>query len=243
MIMERVKGMTLNEARTSIYGSANGAMNILNACKISYAVLHTLARLHEKAQVVHGDIHTGNIMFDPSIGKIQLIDFGRAFRRTRMPEKPIYRHGANSEYMNSLWQIEGYDWAARDDVIKTIQMLAHLMHPFSYHLREKEMEKRGVAVLCKWKKDGDWFRTDAFDPVEATSFSSEVKEAIRDSLANILRIGRSLEINQRIPYQSILDELAHCADLVRSALEINATTTFAPIGDNNTTTTTTTTIA
>ena len=236
MIMERAKGVTLHQLRASKYGSPRGVMNIPNALTITYNVINTLARLHETAGIVHGDIHTGNIVIDVVGNKLQLIDFGRAFRRTRQPEEPIYSRGAHHEFMNSLWQIEGYDWAARDDIIKKIQMLAHLMHPYCYQSMEHDIEMEGVDALCKWKREGDWFGSHSYDPLGSLSASAEMKQDIRDSLENMLTIGRSLGINQRIPYEALMSEVQLCAYLVRIAASVTSVSTTPGPTDHMTTT-------
>ena len=227
MIMERVKGMTLHEVRTSAYGSPSGAMSLISSFRIVIAVLSSLAKLHNQAKVVHGDIHTGNIVYDETNKKIIFIDFGRAFRKTEAPEYQIYKLGVHREYMHSLWQIEGFAWAARDDIIKTIHMLAFLMHPFQYADMEFGIQLRGLYTLHEWKQRGDWFRYRAFDPIEAlTTTVSQPSQvlidsqiSIRESLSKILRIARSLQINQQIPYGLLLEELRKCVEAASRAQE------------------------
>jgi len=230
VIMERVNGKTLEELRTSSYGNSNGAMSLHNAAQITKKLVQILRVLHEDKKVVHGDIHTSNVMFvEDWPPRLLLVDFGRAFRlRTNLSESPgLERHQWN-QIMNTQWQIDGYEWAARDDLNKAIQLFAHLMNPREYHTLESKLEARGVPTMRVWKESADWFVTIFHDPVEVlVDVSASSKFEIKRVLRRILETVRNLRINGPLPYYSLIKDLGMIADLSISktdTAQTNATT-------------------
>ena len=227
MISTRSNATTLHVLRTSpFYGNRSGAMNLHNAVRIGLGLIHTLARLHVEAKIVHGDIHTSNVLLDMDAGTLVLLDFGRAFRNIQThPDTPMRARGDWFDYMNTQWQIDGFAWAARDDLNKAIQLIAHLMNPFTYHDLEKRFEKQGYTALKLWKERSDWFVTGLHDPIDTLGVPAVNKEAIHRSLENILRIVRRLPINGPLPYQALATELSACIELSKSRGSFASTTT------------------
>ena len=83
--------------------------------------------------------------------------------------------------MNTRWPIDGYEWAARDDLIEAIQLFAHLMNPREYHTIERQIERQGIEAIRIWKERADWFVTDPYDPVEALGASASAKKEIKQA--------------------------------------------------------------
>ncbi len=184
--------------------------------------------LHEDMKIVHGDIHTSNVMIVKSSSSIRLylVDFGRAFRlRTDLSEISKVQRCEWNQIMNTQWQIDGYEWAARDDLNKAIQLFAHLMNPREYHFLERQIERQGIPAIRIWKERVDWFVTDHYDPVEAlgASVSASAKEEIKQAFRRIFRTVRNLPINGPLPYASIIEDRTICCDSSN-----NITTTLAP---------------
>jgi len=229
LIMKRVDGITLEALRTyPRYGRRNGAMHLYNAAQLTRELVRYLQVLHKEMKIVHGDIHTSNVMFaqSPSSTRLYLVDFGRAFRlRTDLPEIPKVQRMEWNQIMNTQWQIDGYEWAARDDLNKAIQLFAHLMNSREYHTLERQIEQQGIPAIRVWKERSDWFITDDYDPVEAlgASVSLSAKKEIKQAFRRILRTVRNLPINGPLPYASIIEDLTICCYLSN-----NITTTLAP---------------
>ena len=238
-IMGHVNGQTLFGLRSNPGYAVGGALQLYTATTIGEGLIRTLWGLHSELKIVHGDIHQGNVMLyeDPERGTVKyltLLDFGRAFHQSHyISQYPIRPFGEWRSHMNTQWQIEGYAWAARDDLYKAIQVVAQIMNPYPYYEMELEYESRGSRRLKEWKETANWFVTDIFDPVDllGDTISERNKSLIRISFERILNMVRSMPINGPLPYAELVKELQLCTELSqpRSGLSNSTTTTTTTI--------------
>jgi hypothetical protein len=210
MVMERLLGVSLLHMKRYM------EIDVGTSIDLGIQIIETLRDLHTKSKIVHGDIHLGNIMVeqvDQEYVQARLIDFGRAFRyRQDLSLSPVYRPGAWYHRNCSRWQIEGYTWSARDDIARAIQVIAQLMNPLAEYI-EYELNVVKSFQLLKWKTVGFWFKTDELNPIEAmTHISPEAKKIIKHSLNSLLKLMQGLELNDSIPYQTIIDLLEIAGD-------------------------------
>jgi len=212
MVMERFEGHSLHRLILT------GRRKLSVALVIGIHLMHKLRDLHMTAGVVHGDIHTGNVLIvkDGSAvnGVLKFVDFGCAFPySTDMPTDPENPSGFWYDYLLSSWQMRGFAWSARDDVARAIQIIAQLMHPpDAYYIYEKKIERSGFYNMMRWKESGYWFRIPGFDPVERLeNVGFEERRLIMEHLGHILKLVRSLKINDQIPYDLIIQILEECA--------------------------------
>lgn len=49
----------------------------------SYRMLEEIIKLHNEYEIAHGDYGCSNVLFDPSNGKMQIIDFGKSYDLTK----------------------------------------------------------------------------------------------------------------------------------------------------------------
>ena len=219
-IMEKVRGVDISRFRQVHFREGN--MGLVNAVNVGRELIRQIQELHEVAKIVHGDIYIGNIMIivDPEQDPLnppilQLIDFGRAFPvgNQTLPEFPVQRDYWN-HHMCSHWQISGYEWARRDDVMKAVHATIMLMHPFSFIEFEAGLKHKGFHSLQTWKKTGRMYRTPSHDPVNVLEIPQAAKELIYQKFDSLLRISRGLGINDPIPYAELmrlLDEVSEIA--------------------------------
>jgi serine/threonine protein kinase len=205
MIMERVGGINLYQLKIQ------RKLEMTYIFRIGVNLISKLWKLHTEALVVHGDVHSGNVMLvQQPDGRytIRLVDFGRAFRyRQNITTQRVNKPGFWFHYLLTSWQMRGYAWAARDDIARAIQIIAQLMNPVEeYGNYEKGFEKSGIVTMLVWKEQQDWFSMPNFDPIEnLPGINEETKAKIRDCLDGILHIVRNLGINDPIPYDDIMD--------------------------------------
>jgi hypothetical protein len=230
MIMDRSRGQSLHRFRMDRFASANGAMRFRDAMLVGRSLISLLQRLHEEAEIVHGDIHTPNIMIEQDVVsrsfRLQLIDFGNAFRRSneKLPESPIWPAGHWFHQLWSAWQIAGYAWGPRDDIMRAIQTIAHLMHSNDYFEFERQIARLGYRALQSWKTLGNWFILDReSDPVAALAVPEDNKRRIYEMLEYILRLGRGMQINQRPPYEELIGVMTQCVDLALPSTPVSTT--------------------
>jgi hypothetical protein len=223
ILMKRSLGITLDTFRVAYGGSLpfNVAMNV------GATTVELLQNLHLNASIIHGDIHENNIMVE-CMGNttdylaLTLIDFGRANRVVRYPESTRLRGPVYSHFMHTQWQIDGHYWAPRDDVLKTIHMIARLVYdPEQYVLIEAGYERRGYDAQKQFKTRENvfaptipWDPTARLDIVDDLAIDDTNKERIRENLARILEMVRGLNsTNQPIPYESIRQAFLECSEL------------------------------
>jgi hypothetical protein len=231
IVMEKVEGISAKDMRDR--DCPNKICDMFRSLSITYYTLLGLEELHN-AGIVHGDIHWGNIMFeftkdrrivlnydtenDKVIG-LKFVDFGRSSRLGNHPAEPIYPFGEHLHYMFSHWQIAGYAWSARDDVYKTLVMLASLINDFDeFFEHQNSFEKASGSDLFEWKSNGFIFQVPGakYDPFEKLSaiLTQEKISIIRKNLQIVLDLVRSLDdINGPIPYRDIVNPIGECMDL------------------------------
>ena len=233
LIMERVSGMELHHYRSSTSTSVEGALPFESSLIIGYHLISLIQKLHTEGKTVHGDIHSPNVFIaftNRSTGsfELKLIDFGHGFKIPdgKYPEEPVLPDGDHVHHLRTQWQIDGYAWSQRDDVMKAIQTIAHIMHPFSYFDMEQSMSKSGYWELREWKQRGNWFLPyPGFDPLAAIGIPEYAKIHIRKLLEKILTLARSMKINQPIRYDGIKELLSQCVNIIRDPSSVNTTIT------------------
>ena len=220
VIMDRVVGTSLHGFRWAHFGSHDGMVGLRNAAMIGMKLIDILQHLHTVAKIVHGDIHTPNVMIqiDPTTKKteLKLIDFELAFHKsdTRLPTDPVHEPGTFYHRLYSLWQLLGYAWSARDDLLKALQSIAELTQPSSFVEFEKKIQDTSADSLREWKMNGNWFVTELHDPVAAMAdLSDPAKTTLYRNLEEILAIARSIGINDVIPYSELRRRFAELAQL------------------------------
>ena len=120
------------ESFASILRRIPAGLPLVTSVQAGIQTLEHLKTLFDQFQVVHGDIHSGNVLVGPD-GLVSLIDFGRAFFVS--PEPPIITHdfGYWHAHLNTPWQIEGYQDTAHGDVFRTLELMAYLLVGLPYY--------------------------------------------------------------------------------------------------------------
>jgi hypothetical protein len=213
LLVERLEYITLEEFRDTF---DDKVLDIYTAMSVGIGLIQTLERLHAQ-NIVHGDIHSGNVLGKMGnarrVPDLKLIDFGRSFRSIENPDKcPIFPLFTHYSYWYTHWQMEGYCWGKRDDVYKAIQVIAMLMNDKdeSWSFEEDLMNTDAIDLL-DWKKYGFWFivpgsARNSFDKL-GEKVDGHVKFLMRENLEKILSLVRNLQIGDPIPYSQIVDSL------------------------------------
>jgi len=219
MISRKVAGESIHRARRHYEG---GSVDFLTSMHVGIMLISSLEKLHQ-VNIVHGDIHSGNIMVDfvPDSAmndqRIQFIDFGTSFRIERPQSNDrVNSRFANYHHMFTYWTIEGFEISKRDDLNRAVHAIASLMNKNDYLKFETELMHDRDAYM-DWKTRGFWFHTPStgFDPIDVIPrISAETKTRIRSALAQVLDIARSAnDINESLDYYSIIDLFRECATL------------------------------
>jgi serine/threonine protein kinase len=189
--------------------------------RIAISMLSKLQNLHTIARVVHGDIHPGNIMVttnEPG-ARVWIIDYGRSRANFAAQSKsPINKPFAWLSLAMSHWQIEGYEWSARDDVYNFIRTLALIMNGDEYDAFEERLKKTGQQEILHWKRFGAvWFVPPEYataNPVDKLHINENRKTEIKQSLGRILSYVRSLnDVDDVVDYAKLFEEFQLCHNL------------------------------
>ena len=188
VVMERIDGKSLLELQNRPFSEKHTAI-------IGIHMISIIRKLHDATNIVHGDIHAGNWMYQKSMG-LKLIDFGRA--RFVSPQTA---HGLpfGKHQLWSPWEQQGAYSQRRDDVYRAVFILVQCLV--------------GPEFVKKW--------LDSFDESQMIAqklFANlfEINSSI--SLSNfqqwrsVLLLARSCTQDQRPPYEAILGQLRAVRD-------------------------------
>jgi len=121
--------------------------------------------------------------------------------------------------MYTSWQIEGFAWSPRDDVMKALQVIATIMNDWGYQEFENGISKLGIGIHLDYKKSSYIFElaNSSFGPIQSLSVSKETRATIRMHLLHVLNLVRGLtDINARPPYGEIIAAFLECEQLAES---------------------------
>lgn len=149
----------------------HGRLDLMTAASITLAIIKHLRILH-KHDIMHGDIHPGNVALvgATNYNNLRLLDFGMAMNRNylaRMPKSPSW--GILCEPYMSVWELSGGDRSFRDDVYRSVQMMAVLVYGYGYKTNMEKLcgeysQPGDVAAFYALKNAGNFFETEMIVP-------------------------------------------------------------------------------
>ena len=219
MIMERVRGQDLHQFKRRF---SDGMVPFTIAMMVGIAVIEGLEILHNQAQIIHGDIHSGNIilqqlMFLNETAKIKFVDFGRA---SLIGERKSLRN-RNADYWTSelfsQWEIYGYPSAARDDVDRAVSTIGRLINSWAYYDHEDMVRYCGNGAMKQHKVSTKVFWMDGIDnSIDMLRIPSQSKILIKEQLTEIVALVRRMDhVNTTPPYRQLLDLFRRCLDIAK----------------------------
>ena len=210
-------------------------LSLTEAFEIGIRVMRMLERLHTEKEIIHGDIHIGNICYplEGDRDRLYLIDFGLAEFADSETDEPA--RGPFEYFHDALtpWQLLGHGCYRRDDIYKAIYMVAVMINGDEpmYSLA-KGMNAR---QLHAWKVSAAIFETPAVNPLGSIS---DIPESKKEAIRSIFRslIDAVMELNSvRTPidydrYVALMHAvIKNLLDQVPNVHEIHATPPLAAI--------------
>ena len=218
VLMDFVPGRNLYDYKRGFY---NATVPIGNALMVGEELIGMLEKLHLKAKIIHGNIHSHNIMVKESNnGKnvsLTFIDFGRAAVNGPKSAVPVHRAFQASAHIRSPWEILGYTTAARDDVMRAVELIARLMFPLEYADDVFRAAQRGGRDILRWKLGTNFFKYSKYDPLSAfPEMNESQKSDVRFHLNLIAFLVQEMtdDINTVPPYAAIRRALAAAREIV-----------------------------
>ena len=204
----------------------NRVLPFAAAMAIGSSLMGLLENLHTKLRIVHGDIGENSVHYTRLPGGNMVLKFVEFDKATHLvsniaegPGHAIPQH--MTFYTDTQWMIDGYKLAPRDDVMRALNMVLGLLHPYTYFKIEKYHWKAGYESFKNFQMNSDlfnpilpWDTTKRLDPLSTLAVSENNKAGIRDIFANILTMVRGLNsTNSVIPYRELRDSFVACRHL------------------------------
>ena len=217
-----VRFMLMDRGIEDLYSyidSREHSLSSKRAIETLISLLRGIEALHNK-NIVHGDIHAGNILrmaSDDGEVKIAFIDFGYAYvmeekaREPKRPRTPLeYVHS-----LESLWELEGYQSSYRDDVFRALMVGAYMMHGKAFVKHLKDLESDGEEMLV-FKRDANIFEFGSHEVMPEMDLSDDTRDEIRDYLDDILGSIRSVTaVHGRPNYKYMYEKLQSILTLLK----------------------------
>ena len=222
MIVAKSFGRTLHQVRGDpLYALPNGSLGFRNSLTMGIRMLELLERLNNETGLIHGDIHAGNVMVTGASGNktsgfdfsLELIDFGMAAKvaNTTLPNTRIYPVKYWYHRLCTPWQILGFAWGRRDDIMKTLYTIYDLMHPQGKYSRfAQELMNRVDHALIHWKLNDRIYVTRYHDPITALTVSYSAKQQLFSLMDRALFVARTMRLNGPSPYSELIDLFREC---------------------------------
>ncbi len=210
MVMEKGK-YPLRKFLDYLHEKNDEPFRFKQAFKVGRALVENLQVLHNHG-IVHGDIHMGNAVMSKD-NFVRLIDFGAAFFEKERELLPAVQREnmTDTNCLHSHWNYEGYRKSMRDDVYRSMLVVALLANGPELYSQVCKSESPTPLERYHWKRFGFIFDgLDGTDIIERTfpKFTPEKKKLLRDRLENILKAARAPENVWTMPdYGSIIADL------------------------------------
>jgi serine/threonine protein kinase len=187
--------------------------SLADAARIGIELIRKLRRLHLSGNIVHGDLHAGNVVAARDGRGIKLIDFGHA--REAQPAARIYNQSAHMKARHcrvwySPWEYRYEEYYSyRVDVFRAVELVALLSHGPRFH--------QELWNICKDERFDDFVyikeRSNLFD-IYSKGLIFPI--APSDRQEKLMRLTRSLSTAIRAPsspteipaYETLIDILS-----------------------------------
>ena len=202
----QVRYLALERVGPTLYDlTRQGPIPAEFAIQLGYMTVENLQVLHRLGNVIHNDIHWGNVALRPSSAMaagVVLIDFGRSIEMPKTREKPAHvllrRPFSLATAHSSPWEIAGFRPGCRDDVYRALFTTLVLMNGpdfFDHHRRLAEANPPEA------------FHAKADLPVLLSSIDSDKR---RYWLLKAFRVVLNVKTSDAlVDYQKVLEYLHH----------------------------------
>jgi serine/threonine protein kinase len=199
MVMERL-GNTIGQV------VREKKLPLLDALKFTVSLIEVLKTLHDTYRVVHGDVHSLNLIAEDDF-QVKLIDFGRSIFHSEIKRSPTNEPLQSVHYYLSPFELMGFTESFRDDVIRALQTLAFMIHGDAYPDHCDALTPR---KMLEFKQDAFIYELPGQEDVIKTAVGGvKLKRLfVRQSLAIALNRARSVhDPLERPPYEEIISAL------------------------------------
>ena len=219
MVMERAGDCLNKVSHRGMRRAATVGVELMTALRALHAI-----------GIFHGDVHGGNIcQARGHSDKFVLIDFELGGFTDGESDDPIRPPLSWVHASLTPWQLDGRPFARRDDVFKTMEVVAETLFGREFWATPKALVVAEPESLLRWKRTADYFQPLPFTNVpQSGALSERQANALYDQFRRALAFARTLvSVETTIPYEPIIDQFAAVLAKLRAA----ASTTPPPAID------------
>ena len=217
-VRKRIGECLRHDAEPVIPGSER--MSIHRAAAIGVQVIEFVAGMH-RVGIMHGNIHDRNVCYtNAESSKVTLINFGHSQWTEMETDKAQFSGFMDTKFHMTPWQVAGSRPARRDDVYRTLELVAALIvGPDLYKTASVQFladSESSFKSFKKWKSDPEaMLKSSDRDPVDALAFlTMEQKELVRSEFAEAMKTVLALEsVKTPIDYPKIVRHLRNIENL------------------------------
>ena len=201
-----------NDLHTYMIKQPGGRVPIGDALRLGVQLLHLLEKLHEEAGVIHGDIHTGNVVIDNS-NTLQLIDFARSkFVSSTLNDERVREPMEWVDALLSVWETDGYPPGRRDDVFRALLAIIITINGHSFYEYLSSDLTRAHTIKSE---ENMYFSAPQFNPLAELRLPETERKSVEGHLGKSLEISRNVPLRSQTPqYQLIRDQLQAALDII-----------------------------
>jgi hypothetical protein len=204
MVSERI-GLSLHDIREVL---PYKVFSVKTAIGYTLSLVNVLRRLHDEFDIVHGDIHLGNVMLKNE-HEVQLIDFGRSSFGVELDNGIHFVKDYHPHCLLGIHETIGFHHSFRDDLFRALISLALMMHGNFWMEYCGGLNMVPDSVL-NFKRREFIFRIPSSPDIllAAANFNLAIHARMRQELHRALQAARKVQkTTDRPPYEIVISAL------------------------------------
>lgn len=212
LVLDYVNGRPLSDYTSAIKSGRVVRPSPYEAVRLVHQLAGSLWNLHDRANVVHGDIKPANLIITRKATRICLIDFGNAFRIEKMASRPG-GDGVTPVYAPPELQEKRIRADGRIDQFSASVLL--------YELLTMRLPYDGLGGLAGSTANSAAFRNFQHSLASGHEAYDLLPRSLRDQLTQVVARGLQLNTEDRFPdthqWRTALGELRNSLDSQRNS--------------------------
>ncbi len=215
ILMDRVLGSSVNEL---LLIDLNFKLPLAIAAQWGVLLVSALQKLHER-NVIHGDIHWGNVVVSEDKSSIKLIDFEHAKLYDKVSIDADSKPSCGMlpvqiSPLFTLWESQLCSYSFRDDIFRVLLVVAVSMHGARFAIYFRDLCKNGDRdTWIQHRKNGDVFRVPGTDWMVEYLQQDDFSEHIYQKLNRITTLVNALGLHERPNYAQLINLFQDVAQL------------------------------
>lgn len=204
LITKWVRGIDLKEYLQVCRSGQRPWPSAVVAFSLIRKLAHGISQLHDRLNIVHGDLHPGNILFGYAPRQLVVIDFGSAWFESRAQGREE-GDGIQEFYAAPELRIPGAAASERSDQFSLLVML--------YEMLTGELPFEGLGGKAGWPEFREHFSSPAAFSEIALKQAGALPTSVREKFRALFRRGLAFDPAARFSssreFRNSVDEIEH----------------------------------